>query len=164
MHLCNLLLTNNLPLGKGTIQRKKGDWFHSIVVFSKPDITTLQAEMKIEIQYVHFTNEGVSFNFSSLQCLRKNVFYVENFQSFAILGKIRCESALIDSIISTNLPLHHMISLAFQKWGNERIPYIHQYDESYNCIAFSDDLIYRIKFGEWNPRIVKNHAKYLLTY
>jgi hypothetical protein len=53
--------------------------------------------------------------------------------------------------------------IAREKWGDEKIPYTHNYSQAYNCIGFTDDIIHMLKYGEWNPKIQSLHNKYKLV-
>lgn len=47
------------------------------------------------------------------------------------------------------------------KMGNNQIPYAHhQHNESYNCVAFVDDILSWAKDDIWSSRIEQLHEKY----
>jgi hypothetical protein len=52
----------------------------------------------------------------------------------------------------------------FIQKGTQTMPYIHLYDSCYNCVGFSEDIIWWSTHREWNPRGEKNRSKYRQVY
>ena len=55
-YFANILLTNDIPMGRMHLpKRKKGDWYHSIAVFSNKSIADLPiGSSPIECVVLHF--------------------------------------------------------------------------------------------------------------
>jgi hypothetical protein len=148
-YFCNVLLSQNFP-GRGKLcNRNKGDWYHSILLISDKSIRTLDQGEKIRCAIIHFLKGPLLvFQKIDLSCLKKDVFILmssngsEGYTEFSAL---------------------QIYMMAQEKWGCQKIPYTHNYSQGYNCIGFTDDIIHKLKYGVWNPRIEQVHNKYNLV-
>lgn len=170
MYFANILLTHEYPLGRQRpTSRKKADWFHSIAVFSENSISELEVGNRISCQIIHFFGSKGSpvldtFN-STIYChsirYGKKIYELSGYGgSYGVIGIIRTIDGQIESDGKTDKSIDEIVKLAYKKWGYNRIPYAHQREESYNCVGFTDDILYFMKYNEWNPRIVQNHKKH----
>ena len=168
----NILLSHEYPIGrmKGPT-RKKGDWFHSISVFSSVDINTIK-DNYVSCRIIHFHGEKgspiLSTNNSKIKCIgthcNTKIFVLECFShSFGVIGDIKTDNGYEQGFGSSNMNFNDILDIAVSKWGNEKIPYAHQRNESYNCVAFVDDILIRVRDGIWNKRIVDLHDKHRLV-
>lgn len=166
-----MILSNDLPNGRCKLtNRKRGDWFHSVVVLTEYDIP--QNGDPIQCVIIHFHGEKGSPVLDKQKCniyqagIHIGVpFYCISLwsDSYAVVEKIRTDKKTYEEGYGqSDLTISQISTIAFEKWFN-KIPYIHQRDESYNCIAFSDDLLYFLKYKKWNPRIIENHKKHGLV-
>ena len=167
----NILLSNHFPPGRMNVStRKKGDWFHSISVFTNADIDALPVGgPSIKCFVIHFFGHKggpvLDMTNTSIRCVKKhmgkklyNVAVWGN--SVAVIGDIRTENGYEPGHGSTNLSINEIKAAAIGKWGNEKIAYAHQRNESYNCVAFSDDILVWAAKKRWNQRIEEMHNKY----
>jgi hypothetical protein len=162
MYVYNLLQTTVFPFGRGILcDRRKGEWFHSVLGISDVDIRKLEKGDSAVMTFYDFSNKGVGYSPEmDITYLEKGVYYEKVAGAFMVISPIRVGSKeYTESATFTELMVEELYSLV-EKWIN--MPYSHGYQESYNCIAFVDDIIYNIKYGVWNPRIVANHKKYNL--
>jgi hypothetical protein len=172
-HFANILMTDDHPMGRmHAPKRKKGDWYHSIAVFSNESIEDLPiGGNMIECVIIHFFgNTGspvLSYLDSNIQCVKKHMgkklYEIEAWAgSTCVIGDIRTEEGYENGYGSSNMSIPEIITVALGKWGNNKIPYTHQRNESYNCVAFVDDILHWSATCSWNPRIVNMHAKHML--
>jgi hypothetical protein len=170
-HFANILLTKDIPMGRmHAPKRKKGDWYHSISVFANENIDELPVGSNpIECFVIHFFGHKGSPVLSKLRttikCVRKHVgkkMYVLSAwgASLGVIGDIRTCKGYEKGFGSSSTPIDKIISVAFQKWGYEQIPYAHQRNESYNCVAFVDDILVWAATNQWNKRIIDMHSRH----
>jgi len=165
----HIILSNDVPFGS-IANRKKGNWFHSIVIFTKIEIPENGNSINCFILHFHGENGSpvLEANHStiSIQTKKRNrpIYSISSwFGTYGVCEKIRVSDKIYeDGNGYTDISVNTLVTAVFEKWGNSKIPYVHQHKESYNCIGFSDDVVHFIKYGKWNPRIVENHSKYQL--
>jgi hypothetical protein len=165
----HIILSNDDPFSS-IANRKKGIWFHSIVVLTKQEIPENGDFLECFIMHFHGEKGGPIFesNYGTISMqmrIRKIPIYSISlwFGTYGVCEKIRIgDNSYEDGCGYIDMSIEKLVRAVFEKWGKSKIPYVHQHKESYNCIGFSDDVIYFIKYGKWNPRIVENHAKYQL--
>lgn len=157
----NILLTQNFPEGRGRLcNRNKGDWFHSILLLSKIDIYTLKEGQKTVCDVLDFLKgPQLAFHKDTVKLLKKGVFQLMD--SNGIVSDYRHFSDESSEGWSDLYP-ENIYRIAKEKWGDEKIPYTHNYSQAYNCIGFTDDIIHMLKYRQWNPRIEYLHNKYKL--
>jgi hypothetical protein len=166
----HLLLSNDVPFERVIANRKRGDWFHSIVVLTEREIP--ENGDVIDCIVLHFHGENGSPVLETNQALisckiaykNRLIYRISLWVGICIFPeKIRTgNNSYEDGYGHTDLNLKKIIETVSDKWGKSKIPYIHRHKESYNCIGFSDDVIHFLRHGKWNPRIIENHAKYQL--
>lgn len=172
-HFANILLTDDHPMGRmNAPKRKKGDWYHSIGVFANKSIVGLPIGSKpIDCTVIHFFGHRGSPVLSRLRtkirCIKKHMgekLYILSAwdTSVGVIGDIRTDNGYENGAGACDIPIQQIESTAFEKWGNEKIPYAHQRNESYNCVAFVDDILVWASTGRWNPRIIDMHAHHKL--
>lgn len=170
-HFANILMTNDYPLGRmHAPKRKKGDWYHSIAVFATKSIDDLPiGGSPIECVIVHFFGENgspvLSFLSSDIRCVRqhmgKKLYEITAWSgSTCVIGDIRTDNGYERGCGSSDMTIDEIVTIAIDKWGNNKIPYAHQRNESYNCVAFVDDILHWSSTRMWNPRIVNMHEKH----
>jgi hypothetical protein len=170
-YFANILLTADHPMGRmHAPKRKKGDWFHSISVFADKNINSLPVGgSSIKCSVIHFYGHlgGPVLDTikTSIKCVKKHMgkklYIVKAWSdSIAVIGDIRTIKGYEPGHGSTDLSLSDIKSVAIKKWGNENVPYAHQRNESYNCVAFVDDILVWAATKRWNRRIEKMHAKH----
>jgi hypothetical protein len=171
VHFANILLSSYHPIGRMHIpNRKKGDWFHSISVFTSEDINCLPIGGQfVKCTVIHFFGHNGSpvldMTDTTIRCVRnhmgKKLYNVSDWSNdVAVIGDIRTLNGYEPGYGSTETSINDIKSAAIGKWGNGKIPYTHQRNESYNCIAFSDDILVWATKNVWNPRIENMHEKY----
>jgi len=152
-------------------ERKKGDWFHSIALFCSVDIYHIK-DNYVSCSIIHFYGKKgspVLSNISSkIKCVGmhnfKKIFVLECFpNSFAVIGDIRTSLGYEPGFGKCDMKFDDIVKIAFKKWGYEQIPYAHQRNESYNCVAFVDDILIMVRDGIWNKRIIDMHEKHRLV-
>ena len=172
LHFANIILSSDFPMGRmKPATRKKGDWFHSISLFSETDFT--KSSDQIDCGVIHFHGERGSPVLESLTTTihrygsHKGVdlYTIGAWKSaYGVVGDIRTLDGYENGYGATEaFTFYELVHHAFTKWGYSRIPYAHQRNESYNCVAFVDDIINVAKTGGWSPRIEKMHEKHRLT-
>ena len=169
-HFANILLTHDQLIGRMRgPTRKKGDWFHSISVFTKESVADIAVGKKIPCTVIHFYGVDGSPVLDTLdtfiKCTRvhlgKKVYVVSSWSDdIGVIGEIRTLDGYKFGCGQCNNTINSIISAAFSKWGNNKIPYAHQKSESYNCVAFVDDIFEWCDSGNWNTRIESMHQKY----
>lgn len=170
-YFANILLTEDHPMGRMMPpKRKKGDWFHSISVFTHKDINNLKVKSKaIPCTVIHFFGSNgspvLSVLETSIRCYKihqgTKLYSVGVWNnSAAVIGDIRTMDGYKEGYGKSNLTIFEIVTAAVNKWGNEKIPYAHQKNESYNCVAFVDDILTWAATKKWNSRIEKMHEKY----
>ena len=159
-YFCNVLLSQNFP-GRGKLcNRNKGDWYHSILLISDVSIRTLEEGEKNRCDIIHFLKGPLLvFQKIELSCLKKGVFTLMNSNGIIVDYKHFSEE---DSEGYTEFSALQIYMIAQEKWEYKKIPYTHNYSQGYNCIGFTDDIIHKLKYGVWNPRIEQIHNKYNL--
>jgi hypothetical protein len=170
IYYANILLTKDIPLGKmHGPKRKKGDWYHSISVFSQNSISDLSIGESIICTVIHFHGKNggpVLENFeTTIKCLRthidKKIYCISGLEdSIGVLGDIRTLKGYEKGWGECKIPISDIINASFDKWGKDEIPYSHQRNESYNCVAFVDDILIWVSTNRWNERIEKMHEHY----
>jgi hypothetical protein len=171
VYFANILLTSDYPMGRmHAPKRKKGDWFHSISVFSSEDINDLPIDgQSVECTVIHFFGYRggpvLDITTTSIRCVRKHMgkklYSVSGWSNYvAVIGDIRTAKGYELGYGSTLTSMDEIKSAAFGKWGSEKIPYAHQRNESYNCVAFSDDILVWAAKNRWNHRIEDMHKKH----
>jgi hypothetical protein len=169
-YFANILLSNDLLTGrmKGPT-RKKGDWYHSVAVFSNKSIYDLDVGDNTLCWVVHFygdTGSPVLSSFKSvIKCDKihnnKKIYCLDAWKySFGVIGDIRTENGYEQGYGVTSMSVDVIIFSACGKWGDNKIPYAHQKNESYNCVGFVDDILCWAKDMKWNKRVDDCHAKY----
>ena len=172
-YFANMLLSKDFPMGRmSTPTRKKGDWFHSIAIFCNQNISELPVKGKmIKCTIIHFYGSSgtpvLSLCEAHIKCSSihkgKKVYSIDLWDdSFAVIGDIKTNNGYEIGHGSSTIVINDIIDIAFNKWGYEQIPYTHQKRESYNCVAFVDDILHICKYHTWNPRIFDMHSKYQL--
>ena len=167
-HFANILLSGDHPFGRMSApKRKKGDWYHSVAVFADESINDLSIGANpIKCVVIHFFGHNGSPVLEKIdtyiRCTRKHIdkkLYILSAwdKSIGVVGDIRTKKGYEKGYGICCQPIDKIISTAFQKWGYERIPYSHQRNESYNCVAFVDDISIQASTGIWNKRIVDMH-------
>lgn len=166
----NILLSDNFLIGRAHApKRKKGDWRHSIGIFTSMSILRLKKDEDIKCIILHFfgckggpvlekTSSTIKYKKTHIGKRIYSLSYYEG--SIGVMGEIRTVNGYEPSNGKSSLSCNQIIRMAKNKWGYEKIPYTHQKKESYNCVGFTDDILYMVKYGEWNPRIVANHIMY----
>jgi hypothetical protein len=171
VYFANILLSLDNPMGRMLApRRKKGDWFHSISVFSSEDINNLPIGGQfVKCSIIHFFghngNPVLDITNTSIRCVRnhmgKKLYNVSEWSdSVAVIGDIRTSNGYECGHGSTEISFKDIKHAAIGKWGIEKIPYVHQRNESYNCVAFSDDILVWAKTKKWNKRIDDMHEKH----
>ncbi len=171
LFFANILLSNHFPMGRMNVStRKKGDWYHSISVFTKKNINTLSFKEKpIKCTILHFYGENgapvLAKIESKISCIGthkgNNLYKISAWpESCAVIGDVRFSDGYKKGYGNTTKSIKSIIDAAFGKWGDNKIPYAHQRSESYNCVAFVDDILSWVEKDCWNERIEKMHAKY----
>jgi hypothetical protein len=168
----NILLSHEYPTGRMKCpSRKKGDWFHSIALFCPIDINTIK-DNYVSCSIIHFYGQKGSpvlcSIFSKLRCIgihhNNKIFVLECFtNSFGVIGHIRTSLGYEEGFGKCDMKFDDIVKIAFEKWGYEQIPYAHQRNESYNCVAFVDDILIMVRDGIWNKRIIDMHEKHRLV-
>ena len=172
-HFANILMTNDYPMGRmHAPKRKKGDWFHSVSVFSRKSINELPVGgPPVNCIIIHFFGDNGSpvLNYldSTIKCIKmhkgKKLYVIDAWStSVCVIGDIRTNEGYECGYGYSNLTITEIVFAAINKWGNEKIPYSHQRNESYNCVAFVDDILYWASRQTWNPRIIDMHKKHRL--
>lgn len=171
LFFANILLSNDFPMGrmKGP-SRKKGDWYHSISVFTPKNFTQNNNPREfVPCTIIHFWAQNGS---PVLATIKTKISFIRRHKgqklykihcypgSFGVIGHIRTEKGYITGFGNTNKKIKDIIKIAFSKWGYGKIPYAHQRNESYNCVGFVDDILIWTKNDHWNKRIEKLHKKY----
>ena len=169
-HFANIILSHECPMGKEKVpSRKKGDWFHSICVLCNHIIFEMKKGDKFNCKIIHFFGEKGS---PVLDQIDSKISYVKEHKgktiymidcwphSYGVIGDIRTEDGYKDGYGISYMSMNNVTKNAFSKWGNNKIPYTHQYSESYNCVAFVDDILYFLVNNTWNKRIESNHIKF----
>ena len=169
-YFANILLSHELPMGRNKVPcRKKGDWFHSISVFSENEFPIDDNGKQNNCTIIHFFSENgspVLEKINSKICFvkthkNKSIYKIDCWpNSWGVIGDIRTETSYINGCGKTPMFMDKILSNAFDKWSHNKIPYAHQRSESYNCVAFVDDILYFSSNGIWNKRIENNHIKY----
>ena len=169
-YFANILLTADHPMGRShCTTRKKADWFHSISIFSSTSIVDLPIGETTKCTVIHFHGHNggpVLETFeTSIKCTKKHIgkklYYIPEWSdSAAVIGDIKTLDGLHSGYGECNIPIKNIISTAFNKWGFDRIPYVHQRNESYNCVGFVDDILTWADKGYWNDRIESMHKKH----
>jgi hypothetical protein len=164
----NILLSNDFPMGRaGVASRMKGDWFHSVTVITKDDPLRIITEIPCDV--VHFHGDRGSpvldSNTDTLEFIGthkgKRMYRLSLWpDAYGVVGKIRDDMGYTQGSVVSLMSINDILEAAYIKWSNDRIPYIHQYSGAYNCVGFSDDLVYMSSNGVWNPRISRLHSKY----
>ena len=169
IHYANILLTDDHPIGRmNGPTRKKGDWYHSISVFSNTSIVDLTIGSKIPCTVIHFYGKKGSPVLSTFETYitchrehRERKLYIVSAwsDSIGVIGDIRTMDGYNPGHGECNRTINNIIISAFKKWGYEQIPYTHQRNESYNCVGFVDDILVWANTGQWNERkeIMHNH-------
>ena len=173
MFYATILLSYERPHGREPLpNRRKGDWFHSVAVFANKSIPKMTNGSTQKCLVVHFFGEngGPVMEKSSMNITRdgthknKPVYVLSGYTGvYGFLGPVRSINGYIDVTGKFTKDFDRFLENVTEKWGNETIPYCHNRNESYNCVAFTDDVLYYCKYGVWNPRVVQNHEKYKLT-
>jgi hypothetical protein len=150
--------------------RKKGDWYHSISVFTTKNINTLSPGGKdISCVILHFYGENgapvLAKTISKISCIGthkgKNLYKISAWsESCAVIGDVRTFDGYENGYGKTTKSIKSITTAAFGKWGDNKIPYAHQRSESYNCVAFVDDILSWAGKDCWNERIEAMHEKY----
>lgn len=167
-HFANMLLSKDFPLGRmHAPKRKKGDWFHSVAVFSNKNIHELTIGSTIyNCNIIHFHGNcgspQLDFIYSDITCMSnhmgKKIYSISSWDdTFSVIGDVRTTEGYEKGYGSTNVKIRNIISVANEKWGKCVIPYSHQRSEAYNCVAFVDDILHWCLKGEWSERITKAH-------
>jgi hypothetical protein len=170
-YFANILLTADHPMGRmHAPKRKKGDWFHSISVFSDTDINNLPTGGRaIPCTVLHFFGHKGSPVLSTvgttIRCYRvhmgKKLYTVGAWSdSVAVIGDVRTENGYESGHGRSTMSINEVITASEDKWGNDRIPYAHQRNEAYNCVAFVDDILSWAETQTWNKRIEAMHEKH----
>lgn len=154
-------------------KRRKGDWYHSISVFANESIDELPVGgTPVKCVIIHFFGEFgspvLSYLESTIKCTKihmgKKLYMIDAYRtSTCVIGDIRTNNGYECGHGSSSLKIVDIISIALNKWGNEKIPYAHQRNESYNCVAFVDDILHWASHQKWNPRIEDMHKKHMLV-
>ena len=170
LHFANILLTHEQPFGRmNGPTRKKGDWFHSISVFANTSIVDLTIGVTTPCTVIHFYGEKGSPILDTfetyIKCYKEHrgrkLFNISAWSnSVGVIGDIRTLDGYNSGYGHCNRSIENIISSAFDKWGYNKIPYAHQKNESYNCVAFVDDILVWAKKGYWNDRIESMHNHY----
>lgn len=171
LFFANILLSNHFPMGRMNIStRKKKDWYHSISVFTSQDITKMSIGGKlIECTILQFYGKNgapiLKKSIAKISCVgeHKNhkLYNIScRLGSCAVIGDLRTLDGYTAGHGMTTKTIENITDAAFDKWGNGKIPYVHQRNESYNCVAFIDDILSWVKEDIWSPRIEKLHEKY----
>jgi hypothetical protein len=168
----NILLSADFPMGrsKGT-SRKKADWFHSISVFTEKsiyDMNMVSEPQKCTI--IHFFGSAGSpvlqVTKSKIWCYNihqgQKLYKIKQWgdSSYGKIGDVRTSIGYEPGYGRATTSIDNIIYASNKKWGNQKIPYAHQRNESYNCVAFVDDILSWAKNQKWNKRIKVNHLKY----
>ena len=167
----NILLSNHFPPGRMNVStRKKGDWYHSISVFTTTDINTLSPGGRaINCTILHFYGQNgapvLEKITSKISCIGthkgKNLYKISAWpESCAVIGDVRTSDGYKNGYGKTSKSIKNITTAAFDKWGDNKIPYAHQRNESYNCVAFVDDILSWTEKDCWNERIKVMHEKY----
>jgi hypothetical protein len=170
-HFANILMTNDHPMGRiHAPKRKKGDWYHSISVFAHESIDELPVGgSPVDCVIIHFFGEDgspvLSYLSSTIKCTKthigKKLYEIDAWStSTCVIGDIRTNNGYECGHGSSIMTIVEIVTAAINKWGDEKIPYTHQRNESYNCVAFVDDILHWASHQKWNPRIVDMHAKH----
>jgi hypothetical protein len=151
-------------------KRKKGDWFHSISVFSHTNINDLPVGGNmVNCTVIHFFGRKggpvLDMTNTTIRCVKKhigkNLYTVAAWSdSVAVIGDIRTANGYEPGYGSTYVSINDIKSAAIGKWGDDKVPYAHQRNESYNCVAFVDDILVWAVKKRWNYRIESMHTKY----
>ena len=170
-HFANILLSNDFPMGRaGSATRKKGDWYHSIAVFTDSNIFDIQiGEYPVKCKIIHFYGEKgspvLSVINSKISCMKehkgKKLYKIHCWSSsYGVIGDVRTHNGFEPGYGNTTKSISEIIIAAYEKWGNDKIPYAHQHNEAYNCVGFVDDILSWAENDYWNLRIEKMHIKY----
>lgn len=166
----NILLSHEFPSGRCSVHtRKKGNWYHSISVFTNKNILDLKIKSSLKCTIIHFFgNKGspvLETSESTIMCLDEHkgskIYRVSLWpSSCAVIGDVRTLKGYKPGYGKCNTPIENIIYAAYEKWGNEKIPYAHQRNESYNCVGFVDDILSWAQYQQWSERIELLHQKY----
>lgn len=168
----NILLSNDCPLGKKHAHnRKKGDYFHSIAVFTNQNIKDMKIGETTNCFVIHFHGENghpvldehkTTVTYFK-QHFKDKIYTFGSYEgSYGIIGDIKTKEGYEEGYGCILLTPKNISKLSFDKWGHGQIPYSHNRNESYNCVAFVDDILHRVKYGVWNSRIEQMHEKHRL--
>jgi hypothetical protein len=159
------------------LSRKKGHMItHAVAFFSYTDICNLKKGESADCLSLDFWRAGgresdleIGFNKITVESIHNNKYryysavgginpgYEGDFRSNTKTYEKGC-----GTITDRNITLIDIGQAAIKKWGEAKIPYSHGFEASYNCYAFTDDIIHWAKYGTWNPRIESCHTKYKL--
>ena len=171
VYFANILLSSDYPMNRmHSPTRKKGDWFHSISVFAHENINDLPVYGRpVDCVVMHFFGRAGSpvletIN-TTIKCIKthigKKLYTVDAWgDAVGVIGDIRTENGYESGHGNTLTSIDNIKSAAIKKWGNDKIPYSHQRNESYNCVGFSDDILVWAEKNIWNKRIENMHNKY----
>jgi hypothetical protein len=171
-YVYNILLSKDFLMGKMSAPtRKKGDWYHSISVFTSNDIEKLNISEKIPCTIIHFFGRNGSPVLSKIESyisttsVHRNVrlYNIDSWEySLCVIGQVRTLNGYEKGTGKCSKSISNIIENAFEKWGDSKIPYAHQRNEGYNCVAFVDDIFSFSTTENWSDRISKVHNKYRL--
>ena len=169
-HFANILLTDDHPMGRmHGPTRKKGNWYHSISVFANTSIADLPLNKQISCTVIHFYGRRggpvLETFVTKIRCYKehmgKKLYNVTAWkESVGVIGDIRTLDGYHSGNGECNTPIKKIVTDAFSKWGSDKIPYTHQREESYNCVAFVDDILEWASKGHWNDRIIARQEKH----
>ena len=170
IHYANILLTNDRPIGRmNGPTRKKGDWYHAISVFANSSIADLPIGQQIQCTVIHFYGQKGSPVLSTFETFikcdsehRGRKLYILSSWSYSVgvIGAIKTLNGYSQGYGQSDRQIDDIIISAFNKWGYDKIPYSHQRNESYNCVAFVDDILEWANKGYWSKRIEDMHEKH----
>ena len=171
VYFANILLSKDHPMGRSRgPKRNNAGWYHSISVFAYTSISDLPVGGKpVYCKVIHFYGESggpVLKEFDTdIQCVKKhmgeNIYIVSGWDdSIGVIGDIRTLSGYQPGYGQCKTPIENIVNASIKKWGDQKIPYAHQRNESYNCVGFVDDILVWSAKGYWNNRIEAMHNKH----
>jgi hypothetical protein len=151
MFIFNLLLTNNFHGQKTNLpKRNSGDWYHSIAVITSKNPVEFEDEKSYPCFVYEYSANGVSFTKGVITQVYRNLVYKIN-EKYGVLSKIPSQNAF-ERV--NNVEFFKLQTI----WN--AIEYSHGYQQAFNSLGFTDDLIYFAKYNSRNPRILKIHNEF----